>query len=51
MLLLYFPLFDHEMKHFMTGVGDRYLNNYHEFIFNFTKKGDIRLDKLEIGVQ
>lgn len=34
----------------MTGVGDKYLNNCDEFIFNFTKKGDIWLDKLAIGI-
>jgi len=31
-------------------VSQRYLTDAHEYIFHFTKKGDVKLDKLSIGV-
>jgi site-specific DNA-methyltransferase (adenine-specific) len=36
--------------HFSPIVSDRYLNNLHEYIFHFTKTGDIKIDKLRAGV-
>ena len=36
--------------HFKPIPSNRYLNNFYEFIFHFTKKGDVKLDKLAIGV-
>lgn len=30
--------------------SDRFLNNCHEFVFHLTKRGDVALDKLAIGV-
>jgi site-specific DNA-methyltransferase (adenine-specific) len=31
-------------------VSNRFLNDCHEYIFHFTKKGDVKLRKLAIGV-
>ena len=36
--------------HFSPIVSDRYLTNLHEYIFHFTKTGDIKIDKLAVGV-
>lgn len=36
--------------HFKPVNGDRFLNNQHESIFHFTKKGDVKLKRLDIGV-
>jgi site-specific DNA-methyltransferase (adenine-specific) len=36
--------------HFKPLPGDKYLNDCTEYIFHFTKKGNVRLDKLAIGV-
>ena len=36
--------------HFKPLPGDRFLNDCAEFIFHFTKKGCVKLDKLAIGV-
>ncbi len=36
--------------HYKPVNSERYLNNSHEYIFHFTKKGDVILDKLAIGV-
>ena len=36
--------------HFKPLVSDRYLNDCSEFIFHFTKNGNVKLDKLSIGV-
>jgi len=36
--------------HYKPVNSDRYLNNSHEYIFHFTKNGDVPLDKLAIGV-
>jgi site-specific DNA-methyltransferase (adenine-specific) len=36
--------------HFKPIISRRYLNDFHEYIFHFTKGGDVRLDKLAIGV-
>lgn len=41
---------DFSVGHFKPIPSDKYLNNCYEFIYHFTKKGDIRLDKLAIGV-
>ncbi|MBU1203553.1 MAG: site-specific DNA-methyltransferase [Nanoarchaeota archaeon] len=36
--------------HYKPVNSKRYLNNGHEFIFHFTKKGNVEIDKLSIGV-
>jgi site-specific DNA-methyltransferase (adenine-specific) len=36
--------------HFKPIVSDRYLSDLQEYIFHFTKTGNIKLDKLKIGV-
>jgi len=36
--------------HFKPIVSDRYLSDLHEYIFHFTKTGNLKLDKLKIGV-
>ena len=36
--------------HFKPLKSDRYLNDCSEFIFHFTKNGNVKLDKLSIGV-
>jgi len=36
--------------HYKPVNSNRYLNNSHEYIFHFTKTGDIEIDKLAIGV-
>jgi site-specific DNA-methyltransferase (adenine-specific) len=41
---------DFSIGHFKPIPGDRYLNNCYEFIFHFTKEGEVKLDKLAIGV-
>jgi site-specific DNA-methyltransferase (adenine-specific) len=41
---------DLAVGHFKPINTDRYLNQCHEYIFHFTKKGDVKLDKLAIGV-
>jgi site-specific DNA-methyltransferase (adenine-specific) len=41
---------DLSIGHFKPIVSQRYLTDAHEYIFHFTKKGDIKLDKLSIGV-
>jgi len=41
---------DISVGHFKPINSDRYMNNFQEYIFHFTKKGDISLDKPAIGV-
>jgi len=41
---------DVSVGHYKPVNSNRYMNNCHEFIFHFTKKGNINLDKLSIGV-
>ena len=41
---------DVAVGHFKPIVSNRFLNDCHEYIFHFTKKGDVRLQKLAIGV-
>lgn len=36
--------------HFKPIVSDRFLTDCHEYIFHFTKNGEVKLDKLAIGV-
>jgi site-specific DNA-methyltransferase (adenine-specific) len=36
--------------HFKPIVSDRYLNDFQEYVFHFTKTGNVKLDKLAIGV-
>jgi site-specific DNA-methyltransferase (adenine-specific) len=36
--------------HFKPIMSRRFLNDFHEYIFHFTKSGNVRLDKLAIGV-
>lgn len=38
------------MGHYKPVNSDRYLNNAHEYIFHFTKMGEVKLDKLAVGV-
>lgn len=42
---------DFSSGHFKPIPGKRYLNNQHEFVFHFTKNGEITLDRLAIGVK
>jgi len=41
---------DISVGHYKPVNSNRYLNNCHGYIFHFTKKGNINLDKLSIGV-
>lgn len=41
---------DIAIGHFQPVNSDRYLNRCHESMFHFTKKGNVKLDKLAIGV-
>lgn len=41
---------DIAVGHFKPIVSDRFLNDCHEYIFHFTKRGDRHLDKLAIGI-
>ena len=36
--------------HFKPISSRRFMNDFHEYIFHFTKDGDVKLDKLAIGV-
>jgi site-specific DNA-methyltransferase (adenine-specific) len=36
--------------HFKPIISKRFLNDFHEYIFHFTRGGDVKLDKLAIGV-
>ena len=38
------------LGHFKPIMSERFLNDFHEYIFHFTKDGDVKLDKLAIGV-
>ena len=42
---------DISVGHYKPVNSDRYLHNCHEFIFHFTKTGDVKLDKLAVGVK
>lgn len=44
------PEEDVNIGHYKPVNSDRFLNNCHEYIFHFTKQGDVELDKLSIGV-
>ena len=41
---------DIAVGHFKPIVSDRFLNDCHEYIFHFTKHGDVHLDKLAVGI-
>jgi site-specific DNA-methyltransferase (adenine-specific) len=41
---------DIAVGHFKPIASDRFLNDCHEYIFHFTKAGDVHLDKLAIGI-
>ena len=41
---------DIAVGHFKPLVTDRFVNDCFEFIFHFTKRGNVKLDKLSIGV-
>jgi site-specific DNA-methyltransferase (adenine-specific) len=41
---------DIAVGHFKPVVSDRFLNDCYEYVFHFTKTGDVRLDKLAIGI-
>lgn len=36
--------------HFKPILSERFLNDFHEYIFHFTKQGNVRLNKLAVGV-
>jgi len=36
--------------HFSPIVSDRYVNDIHEYVFHFTKTGNVKIDKLRAGV-
>ena len=38
------------LGHFKPIISERFLNDFHEYIFHFTKDGDVKVDKLAIGV-
>ncbi len=44
------PEKDINIGHYKPVNSQRYLNNSHEYIFHFTKQGDVEVDKLAIGV-
>jgi site-specific DNA-methyltransferase (adenine-specific) len=44
------PEEDVNIGHYKPVNSPRYLNNAHEYIFHFTKTGDVGLDKLAVGV-
>lgn len=41
---------DLALGHYKPLVSDRYLHGAHEYVFHFTRRGDVRLDRLAIGV-
>jgi site-specific DNA-methyltransferase (adenine-specific) len=41
---------DIAVGHFKPIVSERFVNDCHEYIFHFTKKGETRLDKLAVGI-
>jgi site-specific DNA-methyltransferase (adenine-specific) len=41
---------DIAVGHFKPVVSNRFLNDCHEYIFHFTNHGDVRLDKLSVGI-
>ncbi len=41
---------DIAVGHFKPIVSNRFLNDCQEYIFHFTKNGDVRLDKLAVGI-
>ena len=41
---------DSSIGHFKPIISQRFLSDLHEYIFHFTKKGDIAIDKLAVGV-
>jgi site-specific DNA-methyltransferase (adenine-specific) len=41
---------DLAVGHFKPIVSERFLNDCHEYIFHFTKTGDVKLQKLALGV-
>lgn len=41
---------DIAVGHFKPIMSNRFLNDCHEYIFHFTKYGDVHLDKLAVGV-
>ncbi len=44
------PEKDVNIGHYKPVNSSRFLNNSHEYLFHFSKKGDVELDKLSIGV-
>ena len=44
------PEEDVNIGHYKPVNSSRYLNNCHEYVFHFTRKGDVTLDKLAVGV-
>lgn len=41
---------DIAVGHFKPIVSERFLNDCHEYVFHFTKSGNVQLDKLAVGV-
>ena len=44
------PEADFTIGHFKPINTQRFVNQCHEYVFHFTKKGDVKLDKLSVGV-
>ena len=42
---------DISVGHYKPVNSDRFLHNCHEFIFHFTKTGNVKIDKLAVGVK
>jgi site-specific DNA-methyltransferase (adenine-specific) len=41
---------DLALGHYRPMASDRYVHGAHEYVFHFTRRGDVRLDRLAIGV-
>ena len=41
---------DLALGHYKPLVSDRYLHGSHEYVFHFSRRGDVRLDRLAVGV-
>lgn len=41
---------DLALGHYKPLVSERYVHGAHEYVFHFTRRGDVRLDRLAIGV-
>ena len=41
---------DRAFGHYKPLVSDRYLHGAHEYVFHFSRRGDVRIDRLALGV-